>query len=277
MKSWLHPKLRVASLVVIANVVALALAAPALDRASWFWFAPIALSINLALLTYGVILDFDRLRGEALRGQDPWGVLKMINDASAAAGIRAPEVFAVERASAQALSYSRFGRRARVVLTTGALNLLNDDERAAVVTHQVLAIRQGLAVVNYWSGAIADLVHRVGRGAERAVAFVIGWTPPIANWLVRPVTYALNFILLSPADFTRLDRATAQALPDGTALARALWKMDAYAQTRPWPEPWTFANMCLVSPIPAGHVWQGLRVQPPIAARIEVLAGRFPI
>ncbi len=59
-------------------------------------------------------------------------------------------------------------------------------------------------------------------------------------------------------------------------LARALWKLEAYAQTRPLAEPWTFASMCLVSPIPVGHVWKVLRGSRP-SPRGSSLAGRFPI
>ncbi len=51
--------------MTLGNSIALFLAMLSLDRAGWFWFAPIALSINLLLATYDVILDFTRCAASA--------------------------------------------------------------------------------------------------------------------------------------------------------------------------------------------------------------------
>ncbi len=92
--------------------------------------------------------------------------------------------------------YSRFGRGARLIFTTGALNLLNADERAAVVAHQLNALQGGYGVINYWSGAVADLVHRAGRGIERAVgSFSVG--RGVGQLDHSPGDLGLNALLLS--------------------------------------------------------------------------------
>ena len=273
----MHPKLRVILFLLLMNVAALACAALTLDRALWFWFTPIALSINVLLFTYDHVLEFTRPAGEPRRGRDEWGLLNLVHELSGTLGVRAPEVYVLERASAQAFIYSRFGGSSRLVITTGALNLLNPTERHALITHQLMMVRTSHAIINYWVGASADLVQRLGRGLERAFAFVFGWSPGLALWILRPVTWFLHFALLSPADFDRLDQATAARLPDPVDLARALWKLEAYAQTQPWADPWVFAHMCPVSPLGINPVTKAFRIQPPIRLRVQRLAGRYPL
>ena len=63
--------------------------------------------------------------------------------------------------------------------------------------------------------------------------------------MLAPVTWFLQYALLSPDDFIRLDRTTARRLGRPEDLARALWKMESYAETRPWEQPWVFAHMCM--------------------------------
>lgn len=277
MKSWMHPKLRVILFLTLVNLVSLAFAFLALDRTNWFWFTPIALSINVLLFTYDQVLEFTRLDAALVEGQDPWGVLKLVQELSVKFPHRAPRVFLIDRPQAQAFTYARTGRRPRLFITTGALDLLNTAELRAVLTYQMVVADSAHSVINYWLGAAADLFYRLGRGIERVFAFVFGWAPKIANWAVGPVTWFLHYALLSPEDFTRLDAAAAARLDAPEDLARALWKMDAYAHTRPWGEPWVFAHMCMVSPLGASTVWEGLRIQPPVRARIEKLAGRYPL
>ena len=273
----MHPKLRVLLFLVTVNAASLAIAFLTLDRASWFWFTPIALSINVLLFTYDYVLAFTRDLGEPRRGQDAWGFVNMVHDLAAKFEMRPPDVYVIERPAAQAFLYSRFGRRARLIVTTGALELLNPAERHALVAYQLVIARTAVAVINYWLGAAADLVYRGGRAVERAFAFVFGWAPGLAIWSMRPVTWFLHFALLSPADFTRLDQETAARLANPEDLARALWKLEAYAQTQPWADPWVFAHMCMVSPLGINPLTKAMRIQPPVQMRIRHLIGRFPL
>jgi hypothetical protein len=118
-----------------------------------------------------------------------------------------------------------------------------------------------------------DLLLRAGLGFERAFGFVFGWAPKLSAWLVGPWTWLLHHLLMSPRDFQTLDKVTAAKLDSPEDLARALWKMEAYAQTQPWSDPWVFAHMCMVSPFGV----QIFQVQPTLKGRIKNLLGRYPL
>lgn len=272
-KSRLNPKIRITIFLVAINAAWMIAAWWGLEREHWLWVTPIALSINFLLLTYDHVLNFSKLKSEPLLGQDPWGVLKLVNQISSELGRPTPMVYLISHPSAQVFAYGRSGKKARLFITEGALKLLNERELRAVLTFQILAIKQSYSILNYWLGAVVDLLYRAGQALERGFALLFGWAPPLATWLVTPWIWLLHHLLMSPKDFQRLDSATAAKIESPEDLAQALWKMEAYAQTQPWSDPWVFAHMCMVSPLGNGI----FRVQPSLKSRIKHLIGRYPL
>lgn len=277
LKSLLNPKVRVTLFVVVLNAAWILMAAAWLERGEWLWITPFALSINFLLLAYDQVLTFSHLESQPILGQDPWGLLKSVHQLSVQFQVRPPEVHLLDHPSAHVFAYAKTGRKTRLFVTEGLLNLLSAQELHAVLTFQMVAMKSSFTCLNYWIGASIDILLRVGRGLERAFAIVFGWTPPVKGWLVGPWIWLLQALLLSPRDFQYLDSATAAKLAHPEDLARALWKMEAYAQTLPWREPWVFSHMCMVSPLTAKPVFRMLTAQPSLKSRIKRLVGRYPL
>lgn len=277
LKTWLNPKWRILLFLGLANAAWVFACYAWLERETWLWIAPVALSINMLLLTYDQVLRFRPLRGRRLQGHDGWGLLKSVHELSEKFGVPAPKIFILNQPSAQILAYGKTGRRGRLFVTDGALKLLNAKELEAVLTFQILAMRSNLHVLNYWMGALLDLAYRFGKMIEKGFALVFGWAPPIAAYFLSPWLALLQTFLISRRDYLKLDRQTAEALNSPEPLARALWKMESYAQTRPWAEPWTFAHMCMVSPLRRSRVLGIFHVQPRLQIRIKDLIGRYPL
>lgn len=270
MKSWVNPRWRAATFFVLLNSGWMAAAWTWTERENWLWITPIALSINFLLLTYDQVLSFTSLPTIALEGHDSWGILKSVHRLSDKFKVQAPRVFLIPHPSAQVFAYARTRKQTRLFVSEGAIQLLSQHELDAVLTYQILSISRSLTVINYWVGAVLDLFFRVGLALEKGFALIFGWTPPLSAWLIRPVLWVLHFLLLSGSDFEKLDRETAVAIDNPENLARALWKMEAYAHTKPWNDAWVFAHMCIVSPL-------RLRMQPPLKSRIQNLVGRYPL
>lgn len=270
MKSWVNPKYRAATFFVLLNAAWMSAAYLFTEREQWLWITPIALSINALLLTYDQVLTFTSLKSSPLEGFDSYGVLKTVHRLSEKFKLTDPRVFLIPHPSAQVFAYARTPRQTRLFISQGALEVLSPKELEAVLTHQILSMHRSVTVINYWVGVILDLFFRVGRGLERGFEFLFGWAPALSVWFIRPVLWLLQFLLLSRSDFEKLDRETAELTGFPEELARALWKMEAYAHTRPWPDAWVFAHMCIVSPL-------GLHVQPSVKGRITRLIGRYPL
>ena len=272
-----HPKLRVILFLAAFNLAWLVLAWALLERTAWLWALPIALSINFLWWTYDNVLTFSQLESARLKGQDSWGLLKLVHDLAGRFDIAVPQVYLIDREYAQVFTYSKLGRGARLYFTRGALELLGASELRAAVTYQLCVIQNSNGVLNYWLAAWIDLVWRFGLAVERAVGFVLGWSPRLARLIVAPFLWLLQRLLLRTNDFWKLDRQTSARLPDPTDLARALWKLSAYAETRPWADAWVFAHMCMVSPLGRKPSLAPLTRQPPIEQRILKLAGHYPL
>lgn len=277
MKTWLNPKIRVIGFLTLINAAWMVGAWTFLERSAWLWVMPIALSINFLLLTYDQVLTFSRLSVQPVEGHDAWGLLKTVHRLSEKFQCPVPQVFLLNHPSAQVFCYAKTGRRTRLFVSEGALKLLSPRELNSVLTFQMCVMNSSYNVLNYWLGAAVDLFYRTGRALERGFAFVFGWTPRLSAWLVSPCIWLLHHTLMSPRDFRRLDKETAAKIESPEDLARALWKMEAYAQTQPWSEPWVFAHMCMVSPLGSNPVLKVFRIQPPLKSRIKELAGRYPL
>jgi heat shock protein HtpX len=247
---------------------------------------PIALSINALLLTYDQVLNFriltlhDEADGpsyQLLQGQDGWGLLRTVRELCERLQQPVPQVHVVHRPYAQIFSYARTQRSAKLFITSGALDLLTPRQLRAVLVFELITIKNAYHVLNYWVGAWLDLWNRVGKWCERAFAFVFGWTPPLAAWLLSPWLAALHFFMIGRVDFSRLDREATRHVDHPEDLAFALWKLESYAQTQPWPDALTMAHMFIVSPMRLRPGVGLLRVQPPLQSRIKTIAGRYPL
>lgn len=277
LKAWLSPKLRIWIFLLTANAAWMAATWIWVERENWLWITPIALSINFLLLTYDQVLHFRALKGQPLAGNDPWGLLKIVHDLSEELKVAKPQTFLLNNQSAQIFCYAKRRKATRLFVSEGALSLLNQRQLRAVLTFQMLSIRGNFNLLNYWIAAILDMFFRAGRTIEKGFAFVFGWAPPLAAWFLAPWMWFLRATLISSHDFERLDFETARHIDNPEDLAQALWKMEAYAQTKPWPEPWIFAHMCVVSPLSLRRSSGFMRVQPPLQRRIKTLIGRYPL
>ncbi len=277
LKSFLNPMLRVFLFLLLINASWIFAAWFWLERSQWLWVTPIALSINFLFLAYDQVLTFSHLESQKLLGQDPWRLLKIVNELSAKFDVRTPEVYLLQHPSAHIFAYAKSRRKPRLYVTEGLLKLLTHDELIAVLTYQMVAIQSSIAFLNYWLGAAIDIFLRVGQLLERLIAFIFGYTPPIKSVFVTPFIWIFQGLLISPWDYRRLDKATAEKVTSPEVLARALWKMEAYAQTKPWRDPWVFSHMCMVSPLAAKRAFRILRPQPALKSRVKRLVGRYPL
>lgn len=277
LKSLLNPKVRVTLFVVLLNAAWIIAASLWLERSQWLWITPFALSINFLLMAYDQVLTFSHLESEPLRGQDPWGLLKLVHQMSEHFQVREPEIHLLRHPSAHIFAYAKTGRKTRMFVTEGLLDLLNPEELRAVLTFQMVAMQGSFTYLNYWLGAAIDILLRAGRGLEKITGFIFGWSPEIKGYFVGPFIWLFQSFLLGPRDFQNLDQKTALKISHPEDLARALWKMEAYAQTRPWQEPWVFSHMCMVSPLGPKPLFRFLQPQPQLKSRIKRLVGRYPL
>ena len=221
LKAWLIPKYRIVIFLALVNVAWMTIAWFRIERESWLWAIPIALSINFLLLSYDQILQFRALDSQPLIGSDPWGLLKIVHELSDELQVPMPRVFLIPNPSAQFFAYAKTRRHSRLLITEGALQLLSERQLRAALTYQMLSIRSSYNILNYWVAAWLDMIFRGGKLLERAIAFILGWTPSVASWIIKPWLWGLHVFLLGARDFQLLDRETVQLTGSPEDLAQA--------------------------------------------------------
>lgn len=276
-KSLLSPKVRIIVFLTLLNAAWILCAWLWLDRIQWLWLAPIALSINVLLLTYDQFLVFSHLKSRELIGNDPYGLLKTVHRLAEQEKLPTPHVHVIDHSAAQIFCYAKTKKHTRLFITDGLIRVLSQSELEAVLIYQMVSMQKSYNVLNYWVGALVDVMWRGGRGLEKVFAFVFGWTPPLANWLVSPWIGILQLSLFSGKDFQLLDNQTATRMGRPDELAQALWKMEAYARTQPWANSWVFSHMCMVSPLNPNPLLRWITAQPSLKRRIKKLIGRYPL
>lgn len=285
-QTWLNPRWRVWLFLSALNLAWLTASWLWLERETWLWVLPIALSINALLLTYDQVLSFRVFNDtddeheelcQSLQGQDAWGLVRVTRDLSERLGVTPPRVYLIRKPCAQIFTYARTRKSAKLFVTKGALDLLTPRQLRAVLIFELIAIRHSYHILNYWLGAWLDILNRAGKMFERAVKFVFGWSPPLAAWCLSPWLAVVRLFMISRSDFARLDRETIRHVDHPEDLAFAIWKMESYAQTQPWPDSLTFAHMFIVSPFRLRLATNVFKVQPPLQSRIKRIAGRYPL
>lgn len=275
MKSWLQPKWRIFVFLLIINLTWMVVTWTKLEPSLWTWIIPFALSINFVMVFSNQLVPSLPEEPKLLAGQDPWGALKIIHLTADKLGLTAPKVFLLDTASVLIYSYGRTPSRPCLFISRGAIERLSLDELEAVITYQLIGIQKSFHVLNYWLGSIVAVVYRLGDALESITATVFGFRPKISKTLTWPVIWILRLCLIDPKDYFGLDQATVRALNHSESLAKALWKMEAYAHTLPTNEPWTIAHMCMVSPLASSL--SSNTFQPSLKVRLTKLTGDFPI
>ena len=121
LKAWLSPKWRIWIFLLMANATWMIAGWLWVERESWLWITPVALSINFLLLTYDQILQFRAITGQPLVGNDPWGLLKIINVLSEEMKIPPPKTFLIASPSAQIFAYAKSRKHTRLFISEGML------------------------------------------------------------------------------------------------------------------------------------------------------------
>jgi heat shock protein HtpX len=151
------------------------------------------------------------------------------------AGLPRPRVCVMENVQPNAFATGRDPAHAAVAATTGLLSMLDRDEIAGVMAHELAHVKNRdtltMTVTATIAGAISALANFGlffgGRDDEERPGGMIG---AIAIAILAPIAAMLVQMAISRSREYEADRIGAQIGGDPAALARALEKIEAYAR-----------------------------------------------
>lgn len=197
------------------------------------------------------------------------------------AGLPMPKVYIIQDDSPNAFATGRNPEHAAVAATTGIMRLLNDEELAGVMAHELGHVRNRDILISTlaatFAGAITYLAHMAqwgamfGGGRSDDNEGGSGLFGMLFMAILAPIAAMLVQMAISRSREFGADAAGAQISGNPLSLARALQKLEMGSQQIPMDANAATAHMFIVNPLTGGGLMSLFSTHPPIPERVHRL------
>ena len=252
---------------------AAALALAALLNLGAYWF-----SDKIVLAQYGA---HEIAPGEAPR------VERIVDGLVARAGLPRPRIFVVPERQPNAFATGRNPQHAAVAVTQGLLDLMDDDELAGVLAHELSHVRHRDILIGSIAATIAGAVSFLATMARWGAIFggfgggdrdrdggVLGL---LAMAIVAPIAAMLVQLAVSRSREYAADAGAAELTGNPVGLARALRRLETASRRVPMDASPATAHMFIVSPLCGRSFASLFSTHPSIDDRVRRLVGEMPL
>lgn len=233
-----------------------------------YWF-----SDKIVLAMYGA--------REITPEEAPW-LHRIVEDLAQRAGIPKPKVYLVPMEQPNAFATGRGPSSSAVAVTSGILQLLDEDELRGVLAHEIGHIKNRDVLVATMAatiaGAISYLVNMLqwslllGHSRENENnSGALGILPAILMIIVTPIIATIIQLAISRSREYLADETGAKICGCPLALARALEKIHNYVYSIPAEVNQGTAHLFIENPLSGQGIWELFSTHPSTEKRIERL------
>ena len=241
----------------------------------------IAVAMNFFSYFYSDKLALSMYRAQpATREQLP-RVYSVVEQMTQRIGLPMPKIYVIPNDSPNAFATGRNPQHASVAVTQGIPNLLNDDELAGVLAHELGHVRNRDILTSSIAATLAGAITILARfgfffgGGDGRDRDRGGGMGALFMLILAPIAATLIQLAVSRAREYEADATGAHMTGNPYALASALQKLDTYSRRLPMGASPSTAHLFIVAPLISGASFANLfSTHPPIAKRIERLVGR---
>lgn len=203
----------------------------------------------------------------------------MVEELSQKANIPMPKIYVIDNPTPNAFATGRNPQNAAVAVTTGILKLLNNEELAGVIAHELAHIKNRDILIGTIAATAVGTITYIAQMASWAMIFRggdrrdDGGIGALLMIILAPIAATLLQLAISRAREFVADESGAEICEKPMALASALAKLSDLNKQRPIEDagPAT-AHMFIVSPLSARQSFAKLfSTHPPIEERINRL------
>jgi len=214
---------------------------------------------------------------EVTRDEAPQ-LYSLVEALCARAGLPMPRLYIIPSPTPNAFATGRDPAHAAVAVTEGALELLDREELAGVIGHELTHVKNRDILVQSIAATLGGAVTMLASWARFAAIFGGarsdrrgGGLELLVMAIVAPIAALLIQMAISRSREFMADEGGARILGDPRPLARALAKLDEWAQRRPMNASPTTAHMFIVNPLRGGGLAGLFSTHPSTEERIERL------
>lgn len=197
------------------------------------------------------------------------------------AGLPMPRVYVIPDQSPNAFATGRNPRHAAVAATEGILRILDDEELAGVIAHELAHVKHRDILTSSVAATIAATIMMVSRfafffGGARNDDRGAGLAGGLAMLILAPVAALLIQAAISRSREFDADAGGATIAGHSYGLVSALRKIEAVARRVPLDANPATAHMFIITPFSAGALAGLFRTHPPTEQRIQELMRYSP-
>jgi heat shock protein HtpX len=206
---------------------------------------------------------------------------QLVAELAAYARLPKPRVAIIDSPSPNAFATGRDANHAVVAVTTGILGILNRDELAGVLGHELGHVRNHDILISSIAATVAGAITMLAHAAQWAAIFGgfggnrenddTNWLEWLAMIILAPIAATMIQLAISRSREYAADETGARIQGNPETLARALEKLEMATSVRPLPVNPAVAHMFIVNPL-KGMNFAGLfSTHPPLEERIRRL------
>jgi len=213
-------------------------------------------------------------------------LVQTVRELARRANMPMPKVYLIPSNQPNAFATGRNPEHSAVAVTEGIKGLLNEEELAGVLAHELAHVQNRDILIGTIAATVAGAISMLANMAQWALIFGGGRggdrgghpAVMIVMMIVAPIAAMLIQMAISRTREYQADASAAALIGSGIPLANALKKLESGASKTPMDAEPATAHMFIVSPL-TGNKSEGLNIRnlfsthPPIAKRVAALLG----
>jgi heat shock protein HtpX len=255
-------------------------------RGGMLLFFGLAIIMNLGAYWFSGDIALRMAGAREVSEQEAPELHQLVAELATYARLPKPRVAIIDSPSPNAFATGRDANHAVVAVTTGILGILNRDELAGVLAHELGHVRNHDILISSIAATIAGAITMLANAAQWAMIFG-GFgggrddedNNPFAALLmiiVAPIAATLIQLAISRSREYAADDTGARLHGNPESLARALEKLEMATSVRPLPVNPAVAHMFIVNPLKGVNFAGLFSTHPPIEERIRRLRAMQP-
>ena len=217
---------------------------------------------------------------EATPGQAP-ELYGLVQNLANRAGLPTPRVYIIPQESPNAFATGRNPENAVVAVTEGLLKIMNRDELAGVLAHELAHVKNRDILIGSIAATMAGAIMMLASIARWSAIFGgrsdnnggLGGFGLIIMSILSPIAAVLIQTAISRSREYMADASGAGFAQNNEGLASALEKLGAYSAKRPMDANPSTAHMFIVNPLSGRKMMSLFSTHPPLNDRIAKLRG----
>lgn len=252
-------------------------------QGAWMAFV-VSLAINLVSYWFSDKIVLASYRAKPLSEAEAPQVTRAVREIATRISMPMPKLYWVATRTPNAFATGRSPKHAAVVVTSGILEIMNEEELKGVLAHELSHVKNRDILVSSIAAALAGAIMMLARMAQwgamaggrsrdndrnngafqLVVLLLIAILAPLAAMLIQ--------LAISRSREYGADETGAHLAGNPQGLASALEKLEAAAKAYPLPNanPAT-AHLFIVNPLTTGMIANLFSTHPPIKERVRRL------